>query len=99
MRILSVQDMAKIEQIHDFNNFITDLVEYIKQDFICWSEFDKFPRYAANVLGGVLELMSTADKKLFTYNYVNGHPGNTKYVKQTVIATGQLSEIKHGYPF
>ncbi len=35
MRILSVQDMAKIEQIHDFNNFITDLVEYIKQDFIC----------------------------------------------------------------
>lgn len=43
--------------------------------------------------------MPTADKKLFTYKYVNGHPGNTKYVKQTVIATGQLSEIKYGYPF
>ncbi len=43
--------------------------------------------------------MPTADKKLFTYKYVNGHPGNIKYVKQTVIATGQLSEIKYGYPF
>lgn len=42
--------------------------------------------------------MPTADKELFTYKYVNGHPGNPKYGKQTVIATGQLSEIKHGYP-
>ncbi|AJI69282.1 hypothetical protein [Francisella tularensis] len=34
MRILSVQGMAKIVQKHGFNNFITDLVEYTKQDFI-----------------------------------------------------------------
>lgn len=78
MRILSVQDMAKIVQEHGFNNFITDLVEYTKQDFIRWSEFDKSPRYAAHVPGGVLELMPTADKELFTYKYVNGHPGNPK---------------------
>ncbi|MDE5039805.1 hypothetical protein NAI75_11315 [Francisella tularensis subsp. holarctica] len=40
--------------------------------------------------------MPTADMDLFTYKYVNGHPGNPKYGKKTVIATGQLSEIKHG---
>ncbi|MDE5030006.1 ornithine cyclodeaminase [Francisella tularensis subsp. holarctica] len=34
MRILSVQDMAKIVQKQGLNNFITDLVEYTKQDFI-----------------------------------------------------------------
>ena len=98
MRILSVQDMAKIVQKHGFDNFIRDLVEYTKQDFIRWQEFDKSPRYAAHVPGGVLELMPTADNKLFTYKCVNGHPANPFEGKQTVVATGQLNEIKHGYP-
>jgi len=98
MRILSVQDMAKIVQKHGFDNFIKDLVEYTKQDFIRWQEFDKSPRYAAHVPGGVLELMPTADNKLFTYKCVNGHPANPFDGKQTVVATGQLNEIKHGYP-
>lgn len=98
MRILSVQDMAKIVQKHGFDNFIKDLVEYTKQDFIRWQEFDKSPRYAAHVPGGVLELMPTADNKLFTYKCVNGHPANPFEGKQTVVATGQLNEIKHGYP-
>ncbi|WP_227806643.1 Rossmann-fold NAD(P)-binding domain-containing protein [Francisella persica] len=64
---------GKILQIRDFNNFITDLVEYTKQDLIHWSEFDNSPHYAAHVTGGILELMPTADKKLFNlYKYVNG---------------------------
>ncbi|AFJ43262.1 ornithine cyclodeaminase [Francisella orientalis] len=98
MRILSVQDIAKIVQKRGFDNFIRDLVEYTKQDFIRWQEFDKSPRYAAHVPGGVLELMPTADNKLFTYKCVNGHPANPFDGKQTVVATGQLNEIKHGYP-
>lgn len=98
MRILSVQDMARIVQKHGFDNFIRDLVEYTKQDFIRWQEFDKSPRYAAHVPGGVLELMPTADNELFTYKCVNGHPANPFEGKQTVVATGQLNEIKHGYP-
>ncbi|MED7787437.1 ornithine cyclodeaminase [Francisella sp. 19X1-34] len=98
MRILSVQDMARIVEKHGFNNFIKDLVDYTKEDFVRWNEFDKSPRYAAHVPGGVLELMPTADNKLFTYKCVNGHPANPFEGKQTVVATGQLNEIKHGYP-
>ncbi|GAB4221815.1 MAG: ornithine cyclodeaminase [Francisella sp.] len=98
MRILSVQNMAQIVQKHGFDNFMKDLVEYIRQDFIRWNEFDKSPRYAAHVPGGVLELMPTADNKLFTYKCVNGHPANPFDGKQTVVAIGQVNEIKYGYP-
>ncbi len=98
MRILSVGDVANIVAKHGFNNFIKDLVEYTKHDFIRWNDFDKSPRYSAHVPGGVLELMPTADDKLFTYKCVNGHPANPFDGKQTVVATGQLNEVKYGYP-
>jgi ornithine cyclodeaminase len=98
MRILSVQDVSTIVEKHEFNSFIIDLMKYTRQDFVRWHEFDKSPRYAAHVPGGVLELMPTADNELFAYKCVNGHPENTKFGKQTVIATGQLNEVKHGYP-
>ena len=98
MKIVSVQDVAKIVEKHGFNDFIKDLVEYTKEDFVRWNKFDKSPRYAAHVPGGVLELMPTADDKLFTYKCVNGHPANPFDGKQTVVATGQLNEIKYGYP-
>ena len=55
MRVLSVQDVAKIVKKHNFKSFIKDLVQYTKQDFIRWNEFDKSPRYAAHVPGGVIE--------------------------------------------
>ncbi len=98
MKLISVQDLAQIVKKHGFENFMTDLVKYLKEDFVRWPEFDKSPRYAAHVPGGVLELMPTADKKYFSYKCVNGHPENPRSGKQTVVATGQLSEIKHGYP-
>lgn len=98
MKLVTVQDLAKIVKEHGFDRFIQDLMQYLKDDFIRWSEFDKSPRYAAHVPGGVLELMPTADKQYFSYKCVNGHPSNPFVGKQTVVATGQLSEIKHGYP-
>ncbi|QLE79674.1 ornithine cyclodeaminase [Francisella sp. Scap27] len=98
MKVLSVQDVAKIVEKHGINQFMGDLKNYIKDDFIRWNEFDKSPRYAAHVPGGVLELMPTADNELFAYKCVNGHPANPFEGKQTVVATGQLNEIKYGYP-
>ncbi len=98
MKLITVQDLAKIVKTHGFDNFQKDLIQYLKEDFVRWSEFDKSPRYAAHVPGGVLELMPTADKKYFSYKCVNGHPANPFEGKQTVVATGQLSEIKYGYP-
>ena len=98
MNIISVNDLKKIVNKHGLDNFILDLVEYTKQDFLKWTKFDKSPRYAAHVPGGVLELMPTANDKLFTYKCVNGHPANPFDNKQTVVATGQLNEVKYGYP-
>lgn len=98
MKLITVQDLAEIVKKHGFNEFMGDLIKYIKEDFVRWSEFDKSPRYAAHVPGGVLELMPTADKQYFTFKCVNGHPANPFSGKQTVVATGQMNEITHGYP-
>lgn len=98
MKLITVQDLAQIVNKHGFDNFLLDLIKYLKADFVRWSEFDKSPRYAAHVPGGVLELMPTADKQYFSYKCVNGHPANPFEGKQTVVATGQLNEIKYGYP-
>ena len=98
VRIVSVEDLSNIVSKHGFDAFITDLVKYTKQDFIRWKKFDKSPRYAAHVPGGVLELMPTADDNFFAYKCVNGHPANPFEGKQTVVATGQINEIKYGYP-
>lgn len=98
MKLVTVQDLAQIVHKHGFDNFIRDLIQYLKEDFVRWSEFDKSPRYAAHVPGGVLELMPTADKQYFSFKCVNGHPDNPFSGKQTVVATGQLNEVKYGYP-
>lgn len=98
MKLITVQDLAAIIKKHTFKQFQLDLISYLKEDFTRWQEFDKSPRYAAHVPGGVLELMPTADKQLFAYKCVNGHPANPFDGKQTVVATGQLNEIKYGYP-
>ncbi len=98
MKLITVNDLAQLIKIHSFDDFIRDLVQYLKQDFARFDQFDKSPRYAAHVPGGVIELMPIADNKYFSFKYVNGHPGNPAFDKQTVVATGQLSEITFGYP-
>ena len=98
MKLITVPDLAEIVKTHTMEQTLLDLIDYLKHDFGNWDAFDKSPRYAAHVPGGVLELMPTADKELFGYKYVTGHPENPDVGKQTVVATGQLSEIKYGYP-
>ncbi|MFN8770685.1 MAG: ornithine cyclodeaminase [Neisseriaceae bacterium] len=98
MKLIAVEDIAKLVKLHGFNNFILDLVEYIKSDFKRWNDFDKSPRHAIHVEGGVIELMPVADKSNYTFKYVNGHPKNPFSGKQTVVATGQLSRVHDGYP-
>ena len=97
-RVVTVQDIAKIVKKHGFDRFMLDLVDYLKQDFARWDEFDKSPRHAIHVDGGVIELMPVADQMYYTFKYVNGHPKNPLSGKQTVVATGQLSLVENGYP-
>ncbi len=98
MKIITVQDVAKIISKHTFKQVMLDLVEYLKLDFSRWNDFDKSPRHAIHVDGGVIELMPVADKDLYTFKYVNGHPKNPTSGLQTVVATGQLSLVENGYP-
>jgi len=58
--------------------FLTELADHIEADFKRWPEFDKSPRVASHVPGGVIELMPTADNALYGFKYVNGHPKNTR---------------------
>lgn len=98
MKIITVEDLATLVKQHGFDQFMLDLMNYIKQDFSRWHEFDKSPRHAIHVDGGVIELMPVADKKYYTFKYVNGHPKNPASGYQTVVATGQLSSVVNGYP-
>jgi ornithine cyclodeaminase len=97
-KVVTVSDIAQIIKKHGFDPFMLDLVQYLKDDFARWDEFDKSPRHAIHVDGGVIELMPVADGKYYTYKYVNGHPRNPISGMQTVIATGQLSLVANGYP-
>jgi ornithine cyclodeaminase len=98
MKVVTVEDLALLIEKHGFNQFMLDLMEYMKQDFSRWGEFDKSPRHAIHVDGGVIELMPVADKRYYTFKYVNGHPKNPLSGLQTVIATGQISKVINGYP-
>jgi ornithine cyclodeaminase len=42
--------------------------------------------------------MPTSDADLYSFKYVNGHPGNTRTGHQTVTAFGMLADTKTGYP-
>lgn len=98
MKILTEETLTELIKIHGLENYLTDLMQKLKEDFSRWTEFNKIPRPAMHVPGGVLELMPICDDKYYTFKYVNCHPKNTKEGLMTVVATGQLSEINTGYP-
>ncbi len=99
MKIVSVESVIEIINRHGFENLLRDLMRDLRRDFGRFQSFTLIPRPAMHVPGGVLELMPICDnEKYFTFKYVNCHPKNPLIGKQTVVATGQLSEIATGYP-
>lgn len=98
MKILSVEVLAEVVKKHGIENYLNDLMKELKMDFSRWSEFNKIPRPAMHVPGGVLELMPICDNKYYSFKYVNCHPKNPEQGLMTVVATGQLSQIDTGYP-
>jgi len=99
MKILTVENIKQILERHGFDDFLLELISTLKEDFSNWRAFTKMPRPAMHVSGGVMELMPICDnRKYYTFKYVNCHPSNPNFEKQTVVATGQLSNITTGYP-
>ncbi|GLS35935.1 ornithine cyclodeaminase [Mesorhizobium tianshanense] len=95
---VSVDHMMKLVLAIGVERFLTDLAEYIEEDFRRWALFDKTPRVASHSIDGVIELMPTSDGRLYGFKYVNGHPKNTRDGRQTVTAFGVLADVGNGYP-
>lgn len=77
---------------------IAELADYIRADFMRWPEIEKSARMASHSSSGVIELMPAADSDYFGFKYVNGHPGNARQGKLTVMAFGVLADVASGYP-
>jgi ornithine cyclodeaminase len=78
--------------------FIEQLAGEIESDYRRWDDFEKSPRHASHSAVGVIELMPTSDGRLYSFKYVNGHPGNTAKNLLTVTAFGVLADVATGYP-
>lgn len=99
MLVLEIDDIKKIIKKIGFKDYFFKLIDTIEEDYKAWKEFDKIPRVASHVDGGVIELMPISNKSLYSFKYVNGHPKNPKTSnKLTVMATGQLSLVETGEP-
>ncbi len=95
---LSPQDVAAIIRRTGLAATLRGLTDYLQQDFLRWSDFDKSARLAAHSSDGVIELMPIADAQTYTFKYVNGHPKNTARGLPTVMAFGVLADVASGYP-
>ena len=79
-------------------SFIGRLAGELEKDYRRWNEFQKSARLASHSALGVIELMPISDGQLYSFKYVNGHPGNTSAGLLTVTAFGVLAEVETGYP-
>ena len=95
---VSVDNMMKLVRDIGVERFLTELADFIDDDFRRWPLFDKTPRVASHSRDGVIELMPTSDGISYGFKYVNGHPKNTRSGLQTVTAFGVLSDVATGYP-
>ncbi|PLS21950.1 ornithine cyclodeaminase [Neptunicoccus cionae] len=95
---VSVENMMRLIHFVGLETMLTEIADYIEEDFKRWELFDKTPRVASHSSEGVIELMPTSDGEVYGFKYVNGHPKNTKEGLQTVTAFGLLANVGNGYP-
>lgn len=95
---VSVDSMMKIVLSIGIERVLTELADYLEQDFRNWEKFEKTPRLASHSQDGVIELMPTSNGQQYGFKYVNGHPKNMRNGLQTVAAFGVLADVDSGYP-
>ncbi len=96
--LLTPRDVALIVQAQGLGGALRRLTRQIEVDFRRWPAFDKSTRSASHSRDGVIELMPVADDALYSFKYVNGHPGNTRIGLPTVMAFGMLADVATGAP-
>ena len=97
-RYLDVAVVSQLIQTIGVEQAIAGMAGYIVDDYSRWNEFEKSARIASHSSLGVIELMPTSDRKLFSFKYVNGHPKNSEKHLMTVMAFGLLAEVDTGFP-
>jgi ornithine cyclodeaminase len=97
-RFIDIDDLRLLVKKVGLEAFVVQLADYIRSDFLRWDKFEKSPRAATHVPGGVIELMPTSDDVHYGFKYVNGHPNNTRINALTVMAFGMLADIETGSP-
>lgn len=95
---LSAERVAEIVRRKGIANCLTGVANYIRQDFLRWTDFDKCARVANHSDVGVIELMPVSDAKHYAFKYVNGHPYNHRFNLPTVMAFGVLADVETGTP-
>lgn len=97
-RFIDIKRMQQIVTHTGLETFLSQLVNYIEEDYRQWNIFQKTARIANHSAEGVIELMPTASDKLYGFKYVNGHPKNALNNKLTVMAFGALADVETGFP-
>ena len=97
-RLIDLPTLAAFVHERGAARCMTDLAAELRADFLRWESFDKSARTASHSPRGVIELMPVADDALYSFKYVNGHPGNPASGLPTVMAFGVLAEVRTGYP-
>lgn len=97
-RFVDVPTMSRLVEQIGVPQFIGELADTIRDDFINWADFDKSARVANHSEIGVIELMPVSNARRYAFKYVNGHPKNTQRGLYTVMAFGVLADVDTGYP-
>ena len=97
-RLIDLPTLAAFVHERGAARCMTELATELRADFLRWESFDKSARTASHSPRGVIELMPVADNALYSFKYVNGHPGNPAGGLPTVMAFGVLAEVRTGYP-
>jgi ornithine cyclodeaminase len=97
-RYIDVHDLSQLVNRHGLARCLSEMADYIRQDYLRWNEFEKCARLANHSVDGVIELMPISDASLYAFKYVNGHPKNTQAGMLTVMAFGALACVDSGEP-
>jgi len=95
---LSASDITHIVACKGLAACLAGMADYIREDFLRWSDFEKSARTASHSANGVIELMPVSDADSYSFKYVNGHPTNYRFGLPTVMAFGVLADVKTGQP-
>ncbi|MBK5400776.1 ornithine cyclodeaminase [Pseudomonas sp. TH39(2020)] len=97
-RYIDVNDLSQLVAQKGIAQCLTEMAEYIREDYLRWHAFEKCARLANHSPEGVIELMPISDHLLYAFKCVNGHPKNPETGRLTVMAFGALTDVDTGTP-